>query len=118
MDNKKKTIVVKRTRCNSCDGVGILKLDIPEICVRCNGNRCYRCDKKGSYKLYDECNICAGSGSLFYNVKTNKPIFTFENFSRTSRPANSILAPGKNSSVTLDSASREFEYKFLRLLTV
>ena len=73
-------IIVKRERCNSCEGVGIVKLDIPKICVKCDGKRCYRCERKGSYKLYDECKTCAGSGSLFYNVKTNKQIFTFKNY--------------------------------------
>lgn len=74
-----KTFVVERLQCSACSGVGLINNGTPKVCEHCDGKRCYRCDRNGPYKLYIECNICNGSGSVYFNRKISEPVLIYKN---------------------------------------
>ena len=57
-------IVINKTRCNICNGVGLIKVNII-VCSICDGLKCIQCNSTGLYQLpYIECNICDGLGEI------------------------------------------------------
>ena len=52
----------ENNKCLKCDGSGLMLLDKPIICKNCKGKICYMCEIKGPFHIFDECNICFGSG--------------------------------------------------------
>ena len=73
-NHNNKKFVVERLQCGACNGCGLIKTGTPIVCNYCNGKRCYRCDRNGPYKLYIECNICNGSGSVYFNRRISQPV--------------------------------------------
>ena len=56
--------IINITRCNKCNGSGIMKYDKPIICKNCNGKTCYMCEYGGSCRLMGECDVCFGKGEI------------------------------------------------------
>tara|TARA_B100000524_G_scaffold337028_1_gene227398 strand:- start:337 stop:546 length:210 start_codon:yes stop_codon:yes gene_type:complete len=48
--------------CKKCKGLGGIYFDKPKVCQNCQGQRCYKCDRRGPFTFFEECNICWGNG--------------------------------------------------------
>ena len=75
-----KKIKIRSIDCDICNGIGLLELDNPQMCIHCsniNGSICYLCENKGGIVKIKECETCCGYGKKFYDIQTNKQVFLY-----------------------------------------
>ena len=58
--------------CNKCKGLGGVYFDKPKVCQNCQGQRCYKCDRRGPFIFFEECNICWGDGVIKIESNNSK----------------------------------------------
>ena len=72
--SSKHSYKIRKERCNECYGVGQIKLERPKNCANCEGSCCYKCEKQGAQRIYDECPCCLGDGSQYIDINTGERV--------------------------------------------
>ena len=72
--SSKHSYKIRKERCNECYGVGQIKLERVRKCENCDGSCCYKCEKRGTHHIYDECPYCLGDGSQYIDIDTGERV--------------------------------------------